>query len=260
MCAGCSSPLHTVHLSSARSAHPVCTGHVSLLRMVCVSATQGHGQHSPLWDSHTATKSGAECSPRKLQSCWPRSAPRTPLPRLPWVPGGDAWSLQTTSANGAGLFFAGLDKAHQPLLASSKGSPHPPPTQSCPQAENTSCFIKEYSFFFFLIENTHEGTRKPPPTSLRAAPASAGTGLIPGQLLTWVPAPILPVLWLFSPQIPPGEAGKGTEAGGLCQTSVWAEPGAGRAGWHRQGAEVCAHVPPWHSAGNGSGWCLGRFL
>lgn len=39
--------------------------------------------------------------------------------------------------------------------------------------------------------------------------------------------------------------------GGLCQTGVQAEPGAGRAGWHGQGAELCAHVPAWHAAGNG---------
>lgn len=49
---------------------------------------------------------------------------------------------------------------------------------------------------------------------------------------------------------PSWEAGKGTKAEGLCQTSTQAEPGAGRAGWQQQGAEVCAHIPPWHAAGN----------
>lgn len=61
--AGCSSPLHTVHHRSAQSAHPVCTGHVSLRHMVYASATQGHGHPSSLRDSHRARKSGTECSP-----------------------------------------------------------------------------------------------------------------------------------------------------------------------------------------------------
>lgn len=139
-------------------------------------------------------------------------------------------------------FLRGLDEAHQPLLGSSKGSPHPPTIQSCPQAESTSCFIKNY---FFKAENTPEGTREPPPTFLRVA---TGKGrYIPDQFLTRVPAPTLLVLWLSSSQM----AGKGTKAEGLCQPGMQAEPAAGRAGWHRQGAEACAHVPGWHAAGNG---------
>lgn len=263
LCTRCVYSLHWVHVS-AHSACPLGRGRCPLSTEVRVTCGQGF---CPLCTQRIAALHRAHILSAwgTCPSCtWCVSVPRgvTDIPHppeihtqpekaevnaAPWAAAGllvwectqkGSMVLSNHRSKLSWAFLRGLDKAHQPLLGSSKGSPHPP----TPQAESTSCFVKSA---FFKAENTPEGTREPLPPSLRVA---TGKGrYIPDQLLTRVPAPTRLVLWLSSSQM----SGKGTKAEALCQPGVQAERGAGRAGWHRQGAEACAHVPGWHAAGNG---------
>ena len=113
LCTGCTSPLHSVYVPSARGARPLCRGLTG-----CLSPLhRAHGVPVPFaqsvcqrqsgpWRHISLTglmQSGAERSPlgccTPLPGCLAECAPRTPLPQLPWVPRGDAWSPQTTSAS-----------------------------------------------------------------------------------------------------------------------------------------------------------------
>lgn len=135
------SPLHTVHHSLAQSARPVCTGHLALLHTGYVSATHRHP--SAPWDSHRARKSGAECSP--MGSSRAARLGAHPEPLCPGSPGRPEGIHGHSNHLGklSWAFLRGAGKAHQLLLESRKGSPHPPTIQSCPQAESISCFIKK---------------------------------------------------------------------------------------------------------------------
>lgn len=206
--------LRWVHVPSAHSACPLGTGQCPLGTEAPVTCAQGAGllctQRILLCTERTSSLHGALVPPAH-GVCQRRIHQPPGIHTQPEEVELDAWATagllvwgyiqhppalaplgaqrgRTVTSNHlgklswAGLFFAGLDKAHQPLGPNKCSPPHTPPHTHTPHFTELSELSTGrehlllhrkipllFYFILFLIENTPEGTRKPPPTSLRAA-------------------------------------------------------------------------------------------